>query len=382
MRHANNAVSGIKDVKLTGCDSLLSRQFSELFSTRAKSNVTLNFYPMVQSSVTILLGQLMFLVFAFGLFTLEIPSGEIAGYMALMVLVVSRVLPAANRFLGLYFSMHSVWPWVQEVVQTSNELKKLIPAENIGDPGMFLDWKVVNFNEVSFQYSAGKVPALKSINFSLKRNNDIAVIGKNGAGKSTFIDVIAGLYHPTTGNVTVDGVELEPNNISAWQAGIGYVPQNPYLMDATIATNISLSASNGEYDEKIIWNCLKMVKLDAHVSSLEHGIHSELGENGVCLSGGQRQRLAIARALYKNPQLLILDEATSNLDHIAADEVVSAINALRGQITLVTITHDLSKIKNFNQIIVFEDGELVRNGAYSELLEKGDLVSLSSQKEN
>ena len=153
-------------------------------------------------------------------------------------------------------------------------------------------------------------------------------------------------------------------------------------MDATIATNISLSASNGEYDEKIIWNCLKMVKLDAHVSSLEHGIQSELGENGVCLSGGQRQRLAIARALYKNPQLLILDEATSNLDHIAADEVVSAINALRGRITLVTITHDLSKIKNSDQIIVFEDGELVRSGSYSELLEKGDFVSLSSQKEN
>lgn len=193
-------------------------------------------------------------------------------------------------------------------------------------------------------------------------------VGPSGSGKSTAADVLLGLLRPESGEVSVDGESLDDANREAWQQCLAYVPQHIFLTDGSIAENIAFGIPRSEIDMDRIGQAGRLAQIDQFVSGLEKGYDELIGERGVRLSGGQRQRIGIARALYRNASVLVFDEATSALDGMTEQEVMSAIEGLQGQRTIILIAHRLTTVRQCDAIFEFENGRVVRSGTYDELL--------------
>src|SRR5690606_15017475 len=188
----------------------------------------------------------------------------------------------------------------------------------------------------------------------------------SGAGKSTMIDLLLGLISPTSGTIAVDGIPLSELR-DAWRGEVGYVPQDVSLFDATVAQNVALSWTD-EFDTERVRRSLELAQLLGTVEARTDGIHSRVGERGLALSGGQRQRLGIARALYSAPRVLVMDEATSALDTTTEAAVTDAIRKLRGSMTIITVAHRLSTVKESDTIFFMKDGEVIASGTFDELV--------------
>jgi ABC-type multidrug transport system fused ATPase/permease subunit len=231
--------------------------------------------------------------------------------------------------------------------------------------------KNIKFDNIKFSYANTKYPALKNINLTIPAFSKIGLIGTTGSGKSTFLDIILGLLAPSNGRISVDGVDINSQNIFSWQKNIGYVPQQIYLSDTTIKENIAfgLEIKDINYDQVI--NSAKIASLhDFIIKELPDGYSTLIGERGIKLSGGQRQRIGIARAIYNKPKVLILDEATSALDNVTEQAILNSIYNSEKKITIIQVAHRLSTIKECDIIYLFEQGELKFQGNYHELLEK------------
>jgi ABC-type multidrug transport system fused ATPase/permease subunit len=292
--------------------------------------------------------------------------------MALVILIVSRVLPSANRFLNLYSSMWSVLPWVEEVVQIRRDLEAVSEELRTNGPPVGENWEVIQVNRVSFRYLKQSNVALDSVSIKLHRGGFYGVVGESGAGKSTLIDVMVGLYKPSTGWIKVGGQDLSESDLKSWHRQIGYVPQFPYLADGSVAENVALGMPSAEVEEADVWDALELANLAEFIRGLPEGLNTPVGDRGVRLSGGQRQRLAIARALFQKPQLLVLDEATSSLDQIAESEIRTALEKLHGRITVIMIAHRMTTVQDCDEILYLSNGKLVAQGRYEELLATHD----------
>ena len=222
----------------------------------------------------------------------------------------------------------------------------------------------INFNtdiiisDVTFRYPNTEQDVLANVNLTIPKNKSAAFIGPSGAGKTTLADIILGVLEPSNGDVLVDGVSVL-DKMAAWHAKLGYIPQSIYLLDDTIKRNIAFAIPDEEIDEKRLRRAIEEAQLTEFIDSLEDGVETEIGEQGVRLSGGQRQRIGIARALYTNPEVLILDEATSALDTETEKAVMDAIDSLNGKKTLIIIAHRLSTIKNCDLIFEIKDTKVV-----------------------
>ena len=213
--------------------------------------------------------------------------------------------------------------------------------------------------------------ALDNISVNIVKNKKTAFVGGSGAGKSTLIELLTSTIHKNSGRIFIDGNEFE--SFYSIKHLIGYVPQTVYLIDNNIRGNIAF----GEVvvDENKVIEALKMAELGDFLEQLENGLETQIGEMGVKLSGGQRQRLGIARALYFNPKILILDEATSSLDNITEKAVLKTIDKLSSKVTIISISHKINSIKNFDQIYILENGKVVESGIHNELLKKSKRYS-------
>ncbi|CAN0603040.1 unnamed protein product, partial [Ectocarpus sp. 12 AP-2014] len=198
----------------------------------------------------------------------------------------------------------------------------------------------------------------------------VAFVGGTGAGKSTLVDLVLGLLHPSGGEILVDGEVLGGRNLRGWQDNIGYVPQSTYLADDSVAANIAFGIPHARIDQSAVERSARAAHIhDFVVNHLPDGYTTIVGERGVRLSGGQRQRLAIARALYHDPEVVVFDEATSALDNVTEAVVMEAIEALRGSKTVIIIAHRISTIQHCDRIYLLGNGEISAVGVYSELLE-------------
>ncbi len=224
----------------------------------------------------------------------------------------------------------------------------------------------IRFDNVTFSYSGGDKPAVHEINTEIKRGEVVALVGASGSGKSTFVDLIPRLYDATAGSITLDGHDVRDLKIQTLRNLIGVVTQETLLFDTTVRDNI-LYGDPLASDEQVV-AALKAAHAWEFVEELPQGLDTVIGEQGTKLSGGQRQRLAIARALLKNPPILILDEATSALDSESEKRVQDAIDRLVRDRTVIVIAHRLSTIQRANKIIVLEDGRMVESGSHEELI--------------
>lgn len=299
---------------------------------------------------------------------------ETVGYGCLIILAIVLTLSGGDvanilPVLGLYgFAAYRMLPAAQNIYRAITEIKFAQPIFNILKPEFDLHIQhseMVNniskftfknelcIGDVSFSYSNSKNDnVLTDVNFTILKNTSVGIVGKSGSGKSTLMDILLGLLIPQKGRITIDGKDLNLNNSREWQKIVGYVPQSIYLADKTIAENIAFGISRNIIDMEQVVRVAKQAQIhDFIITSLPQAYDTMVGERGMILSGGQRQRIGIARALYKDPEVLFMDEATSALDIETEHAVNQAIQSLSGKKTMVIIAHRESAVAHCDKIL-------------------------------
>ena len=347
------ALAGIKDVMINNAEHGYIKQFEEssrVFARHIATRETLGQVPL-NVIETVGYGCLI------GLAMLLVVSGKevshILPVLGLYGFAAYRMLPAAQNMYRaisqIKFSEQVLSVLKPEFALEKDELKHIEK-----DSTQYLKFEnSIRLENISFAYpNRMESPILNNFSLEVKKNASLGIVGKSGSGKSTLMDIILGLLFPQQGKVYIDDVELTADNITQWRDLVGYVPQNIYLADKSIAENIAFGVAKIDIDLKRVEFVARQAQIDDFIQSqLPLGYHTLVGERGVMLSGGQRQRIGIARALYKNPQVLFMDEATSALDTETEQAVNEAIQNLNGKMTMVIIAHRESAVAQCNQIL-------------------------------
>lgn len=366
------ALGGIKPVKLLGRESTYVDRFSIASRHMAdyqSMNTTLSLAP-----------KFLIEAIAFGgiiLLTLGLMAhygghkagalGQVLPLLGLYAFVGYRMLPAVQAIYGAITQMrfgaaalagiHADFEGRDELALLPREPATALPAR-----------EMVELRDVTFSYDSDKAAGIKGIDLTIPIGSTLGIVGSTGAGKTTLVDVLLGLLQPQSGEIRVDGVAVTPDNMRGWQADLGYVPQDIFLVDASVSENIALGLPLDRIDQDRVRECARMAQiLDFIEGELPQGFKTSVGERGVRLSGGQRQRIGIARALYNDPAIIIFDEATSALDNLTEQEVMRAVAALSGQKTVIMIAHRMSTVRNCDRIAVLQKGRLTAVGDYDTL---------------
>lgn len=286
--------------------------------------------------------------------------------LALYAFAGYRLIPSLQIIYGAFILMRFIGPTLDLLHKDLVNLQSY--EKKVQETSVLPFTKSIVLNNINFNYSNSDKPALKKINLTIPVNSKVGIVGSTGSGKTTLVDIILGLLDTSEGTVKVDNNPITHLNKRSWQKNIGYVPQQIYLSDASVAENIAFGVNEKNIDLKSVERASKIANLhDFVINEMLEGYNSKVGERGVRLSGGQRQRIGIARALYHNPKLLILDESTSALDSITEQAVMDAMHNLGDKITIILIAHRLSTVKNCDNIFVLDQGKLQAEGRYNEL---------------
>jgi ABC-type multidrug transport system fused ATPase/permease subunit len=231
----------------------------------------------------------------------------------------------------------------------------------------------IEIQALSFGYPSSREPVLRELSLTIEKNTTVGFVGTTGCGKTTLVDVIMGLLEPTAGAVVTDGNIVNPSapsqSVEPWQRNFGYVPQQIYLSDDTVSANIAFGIPEVMRDERAIEDAARVANLHEFVTTeMPRGYETVVGERGIRLSGGQRQRVGIARALYHDPDILVMDEATSALDSVTEEAVMDAIHNLMHTKTIIIIAHRITTVRECDMICLMEQGRIVAQGSYDELL--------------
>ena len=288
---------------------------------------------------------------------------ELVPVLSAMALTTIRLLPSVSRLSSSATSAayrKSALKTVSEICEKTGKLPAETPSKT-GSPLPTLNpgfQREIQLEDICFAYEDGKKPILDHADFRVCKGQFVGIIGTSGAGKTTSVDILLGLLNPISGHVLIDGQDISENQ-KAWRSLIAYIPQEVFILNGTIRDNVAFGQTSDQQDETKIWEALEDAQLADHVRSLPDGLNTNIGEAGVRFSGGQRQRLGIARALYLDPQILILDEATSSLDQETEAELMAAIHQLKKKKTLIMITHRLNTVNQCDEIYHMENGKLV-----------------------
>jgi len=362
----NEAFGAYKQVKVTG----LEKYFINLFSEPSLKFAKYNSSSLIIGSLprffieAISFGGLILIIIYFlsikGSFVNSIPT------IAVFTFAGYRIMPSVQIIYQAFTSLKFSSPIIDKVYNDLKYLKK----NNFNKNKSILSFNnSIRLNQVNYKYPNSSRPALKNINLIVPAKTIIGFTGPTGCGKTTTVDIILGLLEPQNGNLEVDGNIITAHNRRSWQQLVGYVPQQIYLTDDTIASNIAFGIDSKNINHERVQFVSKIASLHNFiVDELQFKYETIIGENGVKLSGGQRQRIGIARALYNNPKLLILDEATSALDNETEKAVMNTINKLRKNITIILIAHRLNTVRKCDMIFKFKKGQIVKSGNYNQII--------------
>jgi len=366
---ANQALAGIKDIKLSSREAYFSELFQRAYATFTGAHAGLNVGQETPSALMTTLAQVMLVGLAMALWSMGVEPGRIATQLALIIIVTTKVVPSVGMLSMSVSGLVNSLPHVRAIhdVLTSLEVKGKVSSRE--GPGLKRvdGWRRVRLEKVGYQYPDASGWALRECSIALERSGAYGIVGPSAAGKSTLVDLLVGLLEPTEGRVWVDDDPLETLAPKSWQRRIGYVPQAPFIADASLRDNVAFGVPENDVDDARVMECLRLANVAELPAQLERGLDTRLGERGSRLSGGQRQRIAIARALYAGPELLVFDEATSALDSISEAEILAALDNLRGRMAVIIIAHRLSTVASCDQIFVLEEGRLVGCGTYRDL---------------
>lgn len=374
-RLMNEGFGGIKDLLLLGRDYDFIKRFK-------KTGILLAFS---QGSGTALIQAPRYLIelLAFGslilliLYLLISYDGDLSVILPILTLYAVGAIKLLPAFQQIYQSISVINTNTAAFDEIREDLKNIKLAElqtlKAKDKHSYLyPKKQLALKNISFTYPNKDKKVLNQINISIPARSIIGIVGPSGAGKSTIIDVLLGLIKPQQGDLVVDDTVIDDHNCRSWQNSIGFVAQNIFLSEGTIAENVAFGISNEEIDLEQVQKALNLASLGEFCETLSDGIHTKVGERGVQLSGGQRQRIGIARALYHKVEVIVFDEATSSLDGITEKQIMEAIHSFGGNKTIILIAHRLKTVQNCDQIFFIENGEIHDKGTYDELIEKNE----------
>ena len=373
----HETLSGIQVIKSFTKEREQTIKLRNRIERHAANQLNLNFSTFMVHVITEALG-----VLAIGiLFLIAIKSADMDYRLVLtqmlpFVYILARMLPVIkqiNQARGIIVSRLPALDAVYDLIRLDNK-----PVLRDGDKPYTGLKSGIRFESVTFSYGGGERAALTDAGFFIPKGKTTAIVGKSGAGKSTIINLLLRFYDPQTGDIFIDDEPLRNMAVESYRRNIGIVSQDTFIFNDTVRNNIAFGLI-GEPSDEVITDAAKRAGADEFISGLPEGYDTILGERGIRLSGGQRQRISIARAILKNPEILILDEATSSLDTRTEELIHKAITELSRNRTVVIIAHRLSTIKNADQLIVLRDGRVSETGSETELMERrGEYYELAT----
>lgn len=346
VQYISQSFDGIKEIKVAGKEKFFGNLYTEEYHKYMEANKKQSIYNTIPKYLleAVAIGGIMLVIMV------KVQTGSdmafLVSNLSVFAVAVFKLVPSANRINGSINGVLFQLPSVNTIYEDLREIQDVenSDVQNTEDAENITFEKELKIRNLWYRYPNVEHYVLEEAELEIPRGSAVAFIGESGSGKTTLADVILGVLRPEKGEILADGKSVYCN-LRGWQNKLGYVPQNIFLLDDTIRNNITFGLAEEEVDEKALWRAIEQAQLKKYICSLEDGIDTMVGERGVRMSGGQRQRLGIARALYHDPELLIMDEATSALDHETEQAVMESIEALYGKKTLIIIAHRLSTIE-------------------------------------
>lgn len=364
----SESFGAIKEIKLGGLENIFLNRFSKpalIYAKRQTSAKIISQLPRFALEAIAFGG---IIIIALILIKRSDNFSNAIPILSLYAFAGYRLMPGLqliyNGVVNLRFSLPALDALHRDLISLKefNRIPDLITAMPL--------LKDITLNNIYYSYNDKQKPILKNINLTIPVFSKVAIVGATGSGKSTTLDVILGLIRPQQGSLMIDGKVVNNNNRREWQKSVGYVPQQIYLADDTLKANIAFGVDPHKINQKLIEKVAKIANIhDFAINALPKNYDTVIGERGIRLSGGQRQRIGIARALYHEPKVIALDEATSSLDNVTEQAVMEAVSNLHKNITIVLIAHRLSTVKDCDCIFYLEQGELVAQGDFEKLID-------------
>lgn len=365
-RSISEAFGAAKEVKVGGLEQIYVKRFSEPAERFAKINSS---FAVISSLPRFFLEAIAFggiLIIILYLMTKTENFNNVLPIISLYVFAGYRLMPAIQQVYASITQLTFVGPSIDKLY---DDVKNFEQINLNQDSGIISLNEKITLKNVFYNYPNTSKTTIKDINLNIPAKTTVGIVGATGSGKTTTVDIILGLLEVQKGALEVDGQIITKQNSRAWQRSVGYVPQHIFLSDDTIAANIAFGIEPNNIDQANVERASKIANLHKFVTGeLAEQYQTIVGERGIRLSGGQRQRIGIARALYHNPQVLILDEATSSLDNETEKAVMDAVNNLDKDITIILIAHRLNTVKNCDIIFKLDKGKLVNQGTFDEII--------------
>ncbi len=362
----NEVFGAAKEVKISSLEEIYVSHYSDSaknFALSAATSNTLGQLPRFAIEAIAFAGTLLLILFMMaktGSFNDALPI------LSLYVFAGYRLMPALQQMYVSFSQLTYISPSLDKIYE---DIKNLETSSSYPIQNLLPFDKSIVLKNISYNYPNAARTTLKNINLSISANTTVGFIGKTGSGKTTTVDIILGLLEAQKGTLEIDGKTINKQNSKSWRSNIGYVPQSIFLSDNTVSANIAFGVNPKNIDLRAVEKASKIANLHEFViNELPNQYQTTIGERGVRLSGGQRQRIGIARALYSNPKVLILDEGTSSLDNETEQVVIQAVNKLSKDITIILVAHRLNTVKNCDTIFKFEKGEIVDHGSYNKII--------------
>ena len=381
---AAEALSAVKEIQMYDVEKYFTDKFSNATKGYTQSLVKFNIAsnlprPILETFIfTLFLLGMMLSVFLNKSFTDLIPMMTVVGIVCLKLL--SSISKIYLNIHVLFYNANAA-DIVYDIISSSDLRREEISAIDPRDLNIEEKSPSIHLKRINFRYETANSPVLEDFSLIIPLNQTIAIVGKTGSGKSTLIDILMGLLEPSKGLFYYRGSVISRNNIADYRKKIGYVPQNYFLTDDSICANIAFGIYAKDIDHKRLEHAIRVSQLESFVKDLPEGINTRIGEKGIRISGGQRQRIGLARALYREPEILVLDEATSALDKHTEEDFYNAIKFPGRPLSVILVTHRLNTLEHADHIFVMEDGKLAAQGNLKELAENSPVFQkMTNQK--
>ena len=369
-KHLLQGMASAKDVKILDREEDLIYQVDKNLFKMTRLNHIIQFISGLPKFSFEMLLVISFLVIVFVMTNMEKDILDIIQYLGVFAVASFRIIPGVSKILTSFQMIKYTEPSVRILLQEFDSKKNFHVQKNYQTKNRSIPLKFkkeIKLKNLSFSYPIRKEFSLSKISMSVKKGDIVGIIGETGGGKSTLVNLLIGLLKPSEGKVEVDELDIN-SNLPEWYKKIGYVPQSVYLTDDTIRKNIAFGLREDDINDDLIRNAVEKANLNKFLNSLSDGLETIVGEKGIRLSGGQQQRIGIARALYRDPEILILDEATSSLDQLTEKKIMESIQYLKRKKTLIIATHRLITVKNCDKIFFIDKGKITKQGSPEEIL--------------
>jgi len=369
MKAVYEGIGGLKDARVLNRENEFINQYSiySLKSTTIK--IFTRFIQQIPKPIVEISAVVGMMLISLLMVWQGRPMAAIIPTLTLFAMATVRLMPAVQSISSMYTSLKyniaSIDPIYGDLKKLEYEIREF--HEDRRKAKKVILQRQIEVNNLYYTYPESSEQALRGVSFTIPKGKAIAFVGESGAGKTTIVDLLLGLMKPTKGAITVDGKDIH-ENLAGWQQNIGYIPQSIYLSDDTLRRNIAFGLPDKEIDNEKVMRAIESAQLGKLLKSLPEGLETRIGEHGTRISGGQRQRVGIARALYHNPEVLVMDEATSALDNITEQQVTRAIESLMGERTIIMIAHRLTTVMNCDRLYLMEEGKIIQEGTYQELV--------------